>query len=198
MPTPTLQEWINSQIVDDEMLWKTAFGHQVSFIRDTLAPLVCSGLHYSLSDQAATVISTHRSKSIQLPVVQLSRPDMDLRLIVRDNFYNWKLSVISSTPIEADFDGLFQTTPPIEPEYTGNPLASVYFEGFPENLVFGYYTPSDKKTWSAEIGGTHRLWTTVFLILKSLGVIKPKEWNTREKHKLELEKHKAELAEKAG
>jgi hypothetical protein len=194
----TLQEWISNQVVADEMLWKGAFGEQVSFIRDSLTPIVCWGLHYSLNEQAATVISTHTSKSIRLPVVQIARPDMDLRLIVRENFYNWKLSVISSVPIEVNFDGLFQTTPPVEPDYTGNPLASVYFEGFPENLVFGYYAPSDKKTWSAEIFGDHRLWTTVFLILKSLGVVKPMEWNTRERHKAELEKHKAELAVKSG
>src|SRR6185369_7381601 len=100
-------------------------------------------------------------KSVKLPVYQLSRPDLGLRLILRGNFHDWKLSVISNKPIAADFTGLFRTTPPTHPKYHGNELASCYFEGFPEELVFGYYEPSDKCQWSAAIGGQQALWATV-------------------------------------
>ena len=186
-----LQEWISAQVVADDMLWKGGFGHQMQFIRDTLTGVFSVGLEYEERQQTPMVISTHRSKSITLPVVEFSRPDMELRLVVRHNFYNWKLSVISGTPIEADFTGLFPITFPTEPEYTGNPLSSVYFEGFPEELVFGYYEPSDRKQWSAEIHGDYALWTTVYLIMKTLGVIKPHVWTTKESHTAQL---KAETA----
>jgi hypothetical protein len=140
----------------------------------------------------ARVISTHGSKSVGLPVYELDRPDLGIRLILRDNFYNWKLTVMAGLPIVADFSGLFHTTPPVEPDYTGNPLSACYFEGFPRELVFGYYEPSDKRHWSAEInGGDQALWAVVFLIVKALGAVKPFVWNTRESHRKQLDEERA-------
>ncbi|MGH6876113.1 MAG: hypothetical protein ACREHV_01910, partial [Rhizomicrobium sp.] len=138
-----LQKWISAAVVGDEMLWKGGFDHQVGFVRDVIVGLVGAGLHYEDIEPIADVVSTHTSKSICLPVYDLKREDLGLRFIMRNNFYNWKLSVISKKPIICDFTGLFHTTPPVEPDYTGNPLADVYFEGFPKSLVFGYYEPSD-------------------------------------------------------
>ncbi len=42
------------------------------------------------------VIGSHRSKSIDLPVVRLEGPG--LRIYLRDNFMNWAVSVDSDTP----------------------------------------------------------------------------------------------------
>lgn len=186
-----LQRWISEQVVGDEMLWKGAFGRQVGFIRDVLIPLAAWGLEYEDVAGVPAVISTHRSKSIVLPVVELSRPDLGLRMVVRENFYNWKLSVVSERPVEADFSGLFHTTPPVDPSYTGDPLSPVYFEGFPEDLVFGYYGTGDKRRWSAEVHGDCRLYTAVFLVMRSLGAVRPLEWHTRESHRKELDAQSA-------
>lgn len=181
-----LQEWINGHPVRDEMLWKGAFGHQVMFVRDRLVSLFGTGLDYDQQKEIARVISTHRSKSIELPVYQLARPDQDLRIVLRNNFYNWKMSVLSETPIQADFDGLFHTTPPIDPDYTGDQLHPVYFEGFPHDLIFGYLAESDGRRWSAEIPTDESLWTSVFLMMRSLNNVKPLVWLTRESHRKEL------------
>jgi len=184
-----LQEWFNAQRAEtpDEMYYKEASGSQVMFVRDQLSYLVASGLVYEEARDICRVISTHTSKSVKLPVYQLSRPDLGLRLILRGNFHDWKLSVISEKPITADFAGLFHTTPPVEPDYTGNELAGVYFEGFPRELVFGYYEASDKLRWSAAIGGQFALWTTVFLIMRASGALGPKEWTTRATHQAQLD-----------
>lgn len=181
-----LQEWAEAHTVGDEMLWKGSFVHQIMFVRDRLVPVFGAGLSYEQRQAVPTVISTHRSKSIELPVYQLSRPDQDLRVILRDNFYDWKMSVLSETPIQPVFSGLFHTTPPIEPEYTGNPLSPVYFEGFPQDLIFPYYSQTDGRRWSAEIQGDEALWTSVFLMMRSLGQVKPLEWHTKERHRREL------------
>lgn len=182
VPGEPLHEWFDRQRAEtpDEMFYKSASGSQIMFARDDLHSLIAAGLT-ALQDRlnVATVISTHRSKSVVLPVYSFDRPDIGLRLIARDNFYTWKLSVISETPVVADFSGLFKTTPPIDPEYTGDQLHRVYFEGFPKHLIFGYYEPSDKRRWSAEIRGDHAMWATVFLIMRALGVIKPMAWSTR-------------------
>lgn len=169
-----LQDWINTHPVGAEMLWKGAAGGQLSFVRDVLARLF-SVDDYDLYQKCAEVVSSHMSKSIDLPVYKLSRPGLTIWL--RDNFYNWKMSVKSDAPIEADFGGLFHTTPPIDPKYTGDPLNSVYFEGFSGDYIFGYYSKNNKQ-FSAEIGGDHSLYVSVFLILKSLGLIKPYKWST--------------------
>lgn len=182
-----IQEWMSKQMVGDEMLWKGAWGRQLSFVRDDLTAVLATSLRYEDTKKITTVISTHRSKSIILPVYCMTREDLGLKLILRNNFYNWKLSVISEFPIEAPFEGLFYTTPPIEPEYTGNPLSPVYFEGFPSDLIFGYYTPSDGRKWSAEIWDNHSLWTTLFILMKSRGAIKPFVWHTKESHRKALE-----------
>jgi hypothetical protein len=175
------------------MLWKGGWGRQIMFVRDDLCGLVSWGRRGPRI--RAHVISTHTSKSIALPVYRLARPDLGLELYLRDNFYNWKLSVVSTQPIVADFSGLFHTTPPIDPKYTGDPLHSVYFEGFPKELVFGYYEPSDKRRWSAEIHGDQALWATLFLLMRSVGAVQPSRWNTPETHKAEMEADRKAWAE---
>ena len=184
-----LQEWISAQTIKDEMLWKGAFGDQVSFVRDRLSALVCGDIEREYMECCCDhthVISEHHSKSISLPVYEIERPG--LKLILRNNFYNWKLSVISDKPIEADFTGLFITSPPTEPDYTGDSLHPVYFEGFPTDLIFGYYDTSDKKKWSAEIHDDYFLMAVIFLIMRSLGTIKPQVYSTRAEHQVRLAK----------
>src|ERR1017187_6984741 len=103
-----LQKWISEHIAADEMLWKGAFGGQVSFLRGPLCYVAAAGLK-KLEDVEGVpdVAGEHRSKSITLPVVRYDRPDLGLSLIVRGNFHDWRLSVISERPVEADFTGLF-------------------------------------------------------------------------------------------
>ena len=182
-PVP-LHQWCTEHEINDEMLWKKAAINQMVFVRDDLNGLIQNRLK-SKDRTDVEVISEHRSKSIILPVFVLERGD--LKIILRYNFYDWKMSVICSRKIDANFDGLFHTTPPIEPDYTGNELASVYFEGFPEDLCFDYYESTDKKVWSAEISGNYLLYITLYLILKSLEYIEPMKWHTKESHRKELD-----------
>lgn len=180
-----LQKWISENLPNDELLWKGPMLKQVNWVRDRLVGLVSAGLDERIQVQ---VISTHMSKSCHLPVYQLLRRDLGLEIVLRSNFHDWKMSVISEDSINADFGGLFHTMSPIEPDYTGDPLCSVYFEGFPQDRIFGYLDEGVRKRWSAEIYGNESLWTAIWLILKNLGAIKPLVWITREAHmKKELE-----------
>ncbi len=184
-----LQKWFSCNDVSDEMLWKKSYVNQVIFVRDDLNGLMQNCLEGE-DRISVKVISTHISKSITLPVYHLQRKN--LNIILRENFYNWKMSVISSNPIVTDFQGLFHTTPPIEPDYTGDELSSVYFEGFPEELVFRYYEEQNKyyKTrFSAKISSDYILYIVIYLILKSQGYITPMVWHTKESHQKELTKN---------
>lgn len=174
---------------------------QVHFVRDALGELLWADTLYDDLPRepppradcrlTAWVIGEHHSKSVRLPVYSLERPDKGVRLVLRDNHYDWKLSVASEVPIDHElFAYLFHTTPPIEPDYTGNELASCYFEGFPKDLIFGYHA-NDSRRWSASIGGDRALWTTILLCMMRLGVVRPRAWTT---HASQQERFAAERA----
>lgn len=170
---------------------------QVHFVRDRIAGLVWSDVGYydrprepeprTDCTESAWVIGEHYSKSVRLPVYSLERPDRGLRFTLRDNYYDWKLSVESEVAIDDPlFPYLFHTTPPIERAYTGDSLSSVYFEGFPEDRVFGYHATNPRR-WSAELASDQRLWTVMFLCLKALGIMRPMVHLTRESHRAMLD-----------
>lgn len=173
------ENWLNTDALD-RYNYKEAALAQFSFVRDYCRPLFGVGLSFEQKLNVANVISTHHSKSITLPVYELTRPDIDLKIILRNNFYNWKMSVINSSEINANFSGLFHTSPPIDEAYTGNPLSPIYFEGFESDLIFSYYE-KDNKRFSAEIFSNYSLYTTIFLIMQGVGVVKALEWATRGK-----------------
>lgn len=169
---------------------------QVHFVRDELASLAWAGKLYEERPseppprndcrETAWVIGEHRSKSVRLPVYSIERPDLGLRFVLRNNYHDWKLSVISETPIQSDvFPYLFHTTPPVDRDYTGDELAPCYFEGFPDDLVFGYQS-IDPRRWSASLD-SRSLWTTIMLCMRSVGAIKPLVWHTKESHRALLD-----------
>lgn len=193
-----LQAWYDAWLEDHrktELIYvnRNARGEpylaQLHFVRDALAPMVWSDILYddrpcepdprADCHETAWIIGEHRSKSVRLPVYSIERPDRGLRFVLRDNYYDWKLSVLSETPIDDPlFPYLFHTTPPIEPGYTGDPLRSVYFEGFPQDLVLGYQS-ENPRWWSAELDD-RALWTTILLCMKAVGAVEPKRWHTQE------------------
>ncbi len=186
-----IQHWINARLSPEpERKWVGAGWGQVSFVRDSLQRLMGFELGFDAYEKTTicTVISEHRSKSTILPVYSLWRKDVGLRIVLRDNFYNWKMSVISDRAVNTYLDDLFFCQPPREPEYGGNCLDPVYFEGFPPELIFGYYGPSDKKKWSAEVSSDYQLYTAIWLILRALGHTVTRRQYTQEEHKAVLDK----------
>lgn len=168
-----LQTWVRETVIDDNLLYKKSAEAQILFLYD-LAYLAGKSPQDGLY-----IISTHLSKSVQLPVVSLELEDVGLQFVMRGNFYNWKLSVLSEKPItDPNFEALFHTTPPVDKSYTGDPLASVYFEGFPSEYIFGYQS-LDARRWSAELGSEYDLYTTIFLCLRAAGAKPALQWPTR-------------------
>ncbi len=173
-----LQEWFakNYDLKNDNALFYKQPGvHQIMWVRDDIR---------YITGGEVEVISTHVSKSTTLPVYRITNKNFGLRIYLRNNFYNWKMSVDSIVPISENFSGLFQTSPPREDarEHSGNCLAKCYFEGFPKNVIFDYHGASDGRRWSAQLSGDNRLWTTIFLILRSLGHVKPIQALTSRDH----------------
>ena len=181
-----LHHWAIDNKPADNMCYEKGFWAQIMFMRDTLSRVIAGkGKTSEEVESACTVIGTHTSKSIKLPVYRLENKEKGLVIILRDNFHNWKMSVISEIPIVRDFQ-IFYDTPPIEPDYTGDELHPVYFEGFPEDLIFGYQKESDGRKWSAEISNNYDLYFVIKTICIDLGISTKPVWRTRESHKAEL------------
>lgn len=155
-----LQEWAITNEPKKEMIYYKGYWDQIIFIRDRIpsllarsVPNVYSNKGHKLYDEikeSLSVINTHMSKSILLPVYYTECKNT--KIILRDNFYNWKVSVISDIPVEHNFNGL------IDEDETINPI---YCEGFPEELVFGRYKNNDGK-FTVEIGDNYNLYTFLF------------------------------------
>lgn len=133
-----LQQWFKDHIPNNDMLWKTSMTKQIIFVRDQLPhafPL------YQADDLknlrvATFVISTHISKSIVLPVYFMVWNGFNF--IMRDNFYDWKVSVASPNHIDIDFEK-YQLFNPKER------IHHVYCEGFAQEWIYGPYDKNSGK-----------------------------------------------------
>lgn len=197
-----LQIWFDkwtAEYANSLAYFRDRASEQIMFVRNEIAALVWTGVPYRESEGAsqgqsckvsAYVIGEHRSKSVRLPIYLFERTDLGLQLVMRGNGRDWRLSVASEQPIESDlFPCLFFTTPPPEPEYTGDELAECYFDGFPPDRIFGYHSENSRR-WSACLLSQQALWTVIFLCMRSVGAIQPQVWLTRESHQRMLDEAK--------
>lgn len=149
-----LLSWSRVNLPDDNMLYKDRYWRQVMFVRDTLPCLLAKG-YDDFKNIKVNVINTHRSKSIDLPVYELTIPDIGMKLIMRNNFYDWKVSVISEEEVDIIPGDLFKD---IE-------IQKKYCEGFKQEYVFGKYT-DNKKQFTVEIEDDNKLVIFLYLICK--------------------------------
>jgi hypothetical protein len=141
-----LQTWIKDDLPKDDMLWKGSCEQQLLFVRDVLTNVLFST--YEESDKyPIMVISTHRSKSIVLPVYQVTLPN-GLVATMRDNFHDWKVSISSPQELRLNPNRLFKPQAAI---------SHCYFEGFPDDLIYGSYD-SNHKQFSVELFSKYTLY----------------------------------------
>lgn len=150
---------------------------QVHFVRDTLGGLFWSDIPYDArpiatpraSKESAWVIGEHRSKSVRLPVYSLERPDLGLQVVLRDNYYNWNVSVVSEIPVAASILEGFRLDFTSEDERAkyrpGDYWDYLFFEGFPSDLMFGPHSLNARR-FSIAIGNEFALYTFCWLLLR--------------------------------
>jgi hypothetical protein len=160
---------------------------QVHFVRDTLSRLFWADIPYEKRNLAspredcketAYVIGEHTSKSVRLPVYSLERPDLGLQVILRENYYDWNVSVVSETPINSDLRG-FQLDYSEDDRkrfpdgyIPGRSWGYCFFQGFPEEFKFGPFCENPRK-FSLCIGDNYDVYVFVRLIV--MGVREYKE-----------------------
>lgn len=152
--SPTLLDWTRGHIVEDRMHWKGAAEDQFFFYRDALAYRICKN-----PEQDCRVVSTHRSKSIVLPVVAYETKWG--WVISRHNFYNFMCTV--SLHLGKGF-----TAPvplPINDYMAGDKqtVNPVYCEGFDPSWVYSRYQPGCN-TFTSEFANKYDLYTALYTI----------------------------------
>lgn len=139
--------------IPDKMLWKESAWKQDRFIRD----IVCG----DLLRVPAFVVSGHRSKSINLPVYGFVLRN-GVKVICRDNFYDWKLSIelprplspASAIPSELISDGETRK------------IDSCYLEGFKDEWSYDAYDRNNtfQTKFTIEVYGDYKFWTIMFIL----------------------------------
>ena len=180
-----LQEWLVEwldEYEDSDYKYMSSARDQILYTRDTIGSLLWSGANVDEKleceqgertpdkECGMIVVSEHFSKSVRLPVYRFERKDLGLEVLLRNNFFDWKLSVKSSIPIEGPFGFLF-CTDRSNAVRSGSDLNPIYFEGFLEEWCLGYYSENNKE-FSASIQGKERLWATLFHVMLSHGQLK--------------------------
>lgn len=169
-----LHEWF-MDIIDqdknkDTLIFKKTSESQVMWVRDNLIgalwntpawirPEKDPDLNWSenyAKEKAArptvSVIGEHRSKSTILPVYYMKFCGVEL--VMRNNFHDWNVSVVSPFPIE----GLITEIFPFDTDYC-------YYQGFPDEYKFKAYSETNKQKFSFHLGRSNEtLWTFVWLL----------------------------------
>ncbi len=91
-----ITSWAMNNEPDESLIYKKGMNNQVDrFLQ----------LAEELGLKEPTVPSTHISKSVELPVPRFEIPNGVI--FVRDNFYDIKMTVVSGTEIELDYDDIY-------------------------------------------------------------------------------------------
>jgi hypothetical protein len=134
------------------MLWKNGYWDQICFVRDELG-----WLFRTMGDRApVTVVSSHTSKSIVLPVYEIKAHGMTIRM--RYNFYNWIVSVevdeSRSWGVTDKFRDLFDREAVVSP---------IYAEGFKNEWVHGPYAES-RRNFTVALNSRYEVHTFCWLL----------------------------------
>ena len=150
-----LQYWMRKWELDDKLIYKKASENQACFVRSK----ICGNLLKS----RGFVVSTHHSKSCLLPVYFVKVRN-GIKLTMRYNFYDWKVSV----EIPEEYDNLPANYLPMDCMshsmvlHDGEKIASCYCEGFKEEWCYDAYNPKQPgKKFTIEIPDDERLYVVL-------------------------------------
>lgn len=151
--------------IDDNLIYKKEAIDQMIFVRDRICYYLCKTPPF--------VISTHRSKSIDLPVYAFTLKN-GIKIICRNNFYDWKVSVILPKPFEYKNDIISDIISNSEN------IPSCYCEGFDESWVFETYNPDDKSQtkFTVEVSDKYNFFLLIYTLTKQFSNI---EFNSENK-----------------
>jgi hypothetical protein len=125
---------MNKWDLDEKLIYKNAAVKQAIFVRDDIG--------MNLLKSRVFIVSTHTSKSCLLPVYYIKMMN-GVKVIMRGNFYDWKLSV--ELPYKYERTNLIPedciSQRMVENKY--DKIPSCYLEGFKESWAWDGYNPNN-------------------------------------------------------
>ena len=158
LPLP-LEKWRAAHWPDDSMRWSGSAEKQLNFLRELeRATYFAKDLkNEALRERLRpTVISTHVSKSITLPVVQYSAKS-GVTFLVRGNFHDWVVSVRMPCSFAYNLYDLVQGS-------EGHPHSCC--EGFPDEWLYGSMA-DDPWRFTTGISFSNELFTCMWIITRA-------------------------------
>lgn len=154
LETPqNLNEWSLENMPAENLFFRDNFANQVFFVQNLLLRALYGDNFPKTRAIDILVIATHISKSVILPVYQFTLTN-GVRITMRNNFYNWKVSVDSPFSINLKPLGLFDPT---------KQISACYCEGFLPQMVFEAYARNHRQ-FTLELPTDYHFWTFMFLL----------------------------------
>lgn len=154
-----IQEWANAHVPGENMIYKDAYWDQILFVRDRIPSIFAKDFgEFENIQKNINVVSTHTSKSITLPVYNVYLKDLGVTLIMRNNFYDWKISVVSEKELAIDFMELFDEK---------QKITEMYCEGFKSQWVYPSYE-ENKQNFTIELSNDYELFTFLWTLKSQL------------------------------
>lgn len=150
--------FMRKQKLDDNLLWKDASISQELFVRDT----ICG----NLLKVHGFVVSTHYSKSCELPVYFITMRN-GIKLIMRYNFYDWKVSVetpdnqpaLPANYLPTDLMTFSMVNGKLEK------IPQCYLEGFKKEWCYDAYDPENiPRKFTIEVPSKYNLYVIIYLL----------------------------------
>ena len=142
-----MREWK----IGDEMLWKNSAINQAIFVRDDIC--------MNLLRVPSFIVSSHRSKSIDLPVYGFLMRN-GIKVIMRNNFYNWVVTVEAPASLP-------ENTLPMEIFINKGNVN--WAEGFHDRWIHGPYKPNKRmKKFTVELRSKYDVYLMMFMLKNAL------------------------------
>ena len=159
-----IRDWLKNNEPADNLIYRDGLYDQCRFVENTLMQnlFIRVASDYDpnmgfderckvIENFIPSVVGTHCSKSVLLPVMEMDLSKIGLKVILRYNFYDWCISVESEKDIECDFMGLLTDE-------------KGYFEGFPKDRIYEKYSESNKKNFSFCMDSWYNIYVFMFLL----------------------------------
>lgn len=151
-----LLTWCRVNAPGDNMIYKESYWTQIMLIRDRINSLFYDDVQ-EYNENPVMVINTHMSKSITLPIYLIDLKKHGVQIILRDNIYDWLITVISDREITVDFNGLFREDLKIQK------TNSYTYSEFTDDQIKDCFK-DNKKQFTLEIQDDYNLYVFMYLL----------------------------------
>ena len=148
----TFTEWLYLNPLRGDTIVREEFEEVKKFIRDL------SFMLWEDSVSEPVVISKHAFRNLLFPVYKFVIEKCNLVIIMRHNFYDWKISIDSKEPIFCDYLGIIDENETIGPQQC---------EGFPLINVYKSYS-ENKYSFTVSLKSKYDVYTFLYMTKKYL------------------------------